>query len=433
MCDSRPRAGRGSTPLLVAMIALGFALRESVAIAGNSLNSSETPDTGSPPPPPAPRNDFTIVPVAGGSTDVGVGGGFFSALTRDQAGHVPYVWNVEAAWFITFALQDGKTVRSPYDDGYLKLTVPRLFGAPIQLELRPSFTDEETLYYYGMGNASTTVAPPGAPERYFQYGRVHPRLSADLALRVVDHVAAKVGVAYIASWLQIPQDSKLASDMREGSADTKALIGNTSGLQSVALFRYGLEFDTRDNETSPHRGTWDEADIKLSPGGTTAFPYRYGQATATLRAYLPIVRDRVTLAARLVGDVLFGDVPFVELPRYEDTYALGGSMGVRGVPAQRYYGKVKAFGNLELRARLVNMRLLGKAMNLGGAWFVDAGRLWADTRPHPDLDGRGIGIKYGVGTGLRLSSGSAFVLRADVAWSPDATPIGGYVAAGETF
>jgi hypothetical protein len=25
------------------------------------------------------------------------------------------------------------------------------------------------------------------------------------------------------------------------------------------------------------------------------------------------------------------------------------------------------------------------------------------------------------------------VLRADVAWSPDATPIGGYVAAGETF
>ncbi len=30
-------------------------------------------------------------------------------------------------------------------------------------------------------------------------------------------------------------------------------------------------------------------------------------------------------------------------------------------------------------------------------------------------------------------SGTAFVLRGDIAWSPDATPIGGYVAAGEIF
>jgi hemolysin activation/secretion protein len=116
-----------------------------------------------------------------------------------------------------------------------------------------------------------------------------------------------------------------------------------------------------------------------------------------------------------------------------DTYALGGSNGVRGVPAQRYYGKVKVFGNVELRAKLFNIHLFGKALTIGAAGFCDGGRVWADTTPHPELDGKGLGLKYGVGGGLRLMSGTAFVLRADVAWSPDATPVGGYVVAGESF
>ena len=44
-----------------------------------------------------------------------------------------------------------------------------------------------------------------------------------------------------------------------------------------------------------------------------------------------------------------------------------------------------------------------------------------------------MGLHYGAGGGLRLQSGSAFVLRADVAWSPDASPIGGYFSSGQMF
>src|SRR5205807_142800 len=98
----------------------------------------------------------------------------------------------------------------------------------------------------------------------------------------------------------------------------------------------------------------DELDFKWSPGGTGKLPFRYGQATLNLRGYVPFFTPRMTLAARLVGDVLFGEVPFFELPRYEDTYAVGGAQGVRGVPAQRYYGKVKVFGNVEMRARVID-------------------------------------------------------------------------------
>lgn len=155
--------------------------------------------------------------------------------------------------------------------------------------------------------------------------------------------------------------------------------------------------------------------------------------SANLRGYVPLFSPRLTLAVRVVGDVFFGDTPLYELSRAVDTYAIGGSNGVRGVPAQRYYGKVKVFGNVELRAKLFDFKAFGKALTVAGALFFDGGRVWADTSPQPDLDGHGLGLKYGTGGGLRLKSGTAFVLRGDIAWSPDAMPIGGYLVAGETF
>ena len=51
----------------------------------------------------------------------------------------------------------------------------------------------------------------------------------------------------------------------------------------------------------------------------------------------------------------------------------------------------------------------------------------------PSSTAPGIGLKYGVGGGLRVQEGKTFVVRGDVAWSPDARPIGGYVTAGQAF
>jgi hemolysin activation/secretion protein len=130
---------------------------------------------------------------------------------------------------------------------------------------------------------------------------------------------------------------------------------------------------------------------------------------------------------------MFGTPPFYELARFDDTFAIGGTNGVRGIPAQRYYGKVKVLGNVELRAEVISFHALGKPMVLGIVPFFDAGRLWADTTFHPELDGHGIGVKYGVGGGMRLQSGSAFVMRLDVAGSPDVAGISGYVSAGQMF
>lgn len=401
------------------------------AASGDPLNSSDTAGRDPEEASVAGKTEVNVVPVVGGSTDVGVGGGAFIGIARVKRGYAPYLWNLEGAGTITFLPKNG-SVESPYQDVYAKLTIPRFLGAPMQLELRPSYTWEQTLGYYGVGNASGATAPAGKGSDYFMYGRMHPAGDVLGRIRIVDHVAAVVGARYTHNWIQFADDSKLAADMKSTDAETQSLLGPTSP-HSVVLFRYGLQLDTRDDETSTHSGTFDEASLKLSPGGIESMPYRYGQANFTGRVFVPIWRPRITLATRFVFDALFGDPPFYELSRFDDTYALGGANGVRGIPAQRYSGKIKAFGNAELRTELVTFHALKKEMTFGAVAFFDAGRLWADWKSEPALDGTGIGLKYGTGGGLRLQSGQAFVIRLDVAWSPDATPIGAYFGAGQVF
>jgi hypothetical protein len=406
--------------------------RAIVASATDPLNSSNRPTGSEPAVDEGGHNEFNLVPVAGGTTDIGIGGGYFMGYDRISPGMTPYVWNIESAAFVTFAPGQGGGVIVPYQDLYVQLTVPRFIIPSLELEIRPEYSWETTLGYYGLGDASSATIPAGDTDKFFEYGRLHPELYIQLRWRMLDHLIGKTGVRYVQNWLQVASNSKLEQDLLMGSPEVKALLGSTSP-SGVALVDYGVQFDNRDNNVSAHRGTFDSIDVQLSPGGTAWLPYRYAQATADLRFYIPISMPRVTLAGRVAGDILYGNPPFYELARFEDTYAIGGLNGVRGVPAQRYYGKVKALGNIELRTELVSFHALGKPLVFGVVAFLDGGRVWADTTPQPQLDGRTAGLKYGVGGGLRLQSGSAFVLRADVAWSPDATPIGGYVAAGQMF
>ena len=137
----------------VATTSLAFAV-------GNELNSSEKEGPPSSAAPPEGKSNFTAVPVAGGTSDIGVGVGFFAALTRNEAGYTPYYWNAEAAGFVSFLPHDGG-VLLPYTDVYAKLTINRFLGDALQLDIRPSYTNKLTLNYYGMGNASSATPPPG--------------------------------------------------------------------------------------------------------------------------------------------------------------------------------------------------------------------------------------------------------------------------------
>jgi outer membrane protein assembly factor BamA len=400
---------------------------------GMGVTKAPSPDAAS--VPPQPRTEYGAVPLVGGDTDYGIGAGYLANVAGFKPDVDPFAWRVESAGFISFKTT-GPGVASleswvnPYQDYYVLFQVPRFLHRRLRLDLRPSFTRETMQHYYGLGNAS--VAPPDEIASRDLYGRTHPTLLLRLRWELIGNVFVEYGSSYTENWLALDPQSRLATDMSSGPADVRDLLG-TASQHGVLLTEASFGYDTRDSEISSERGQYHQIRFRGSPHLGDHLPYQYGQINVTSRFYTSVVPERLVFAARVVVDYQFGDVPFYELPRYEDTFALGGVNGVRGIPGQRYYGRLKAFSNLELRARVANFTLYGKPYALGGALFTDLGRLWADAGAHPELDGSTWGLKYGVGGGVRVQKGRTFVIRVDVAWSPDARPLGAYLTAGQAF
>lgn len=432
----REAGSRKWTPCLARLALCGACVGRigwsGIARAADPLNSSDRTSSQDSADRGKPHTELNAVPVAGGTTDIGFGVGEFAGLTRVAKGVDPYIWNLESAGLVTGRIQNGR-FDAPYQNIYFKLTVPRFVVPMMRLEIRAEYSSEQTLGYYGLGNASSDAVPAGASSSYNWYGRVHPNLDTTVRLRLLDHLSADVGAVYTQNWLQVAGGTRLAHDLETAAAPVKAALGRTDP-HGVATFHYGVQWDDRDSEVSPHHGSHDELRVGLSPGGTDPLPYRFARITAIGTLFVPVLCECVTLAVRGVADVLLGDPPFYELSRYDDNYAIGSLNGVRGVPGQRYYGKTKALGNVETRVDVTKFRLFSKEILAGAVAFFDAGRVWAGPGSRlSSLDGTGLGLKYGLGVGVRFRSGEAFVLRGDIAWSPDARPIGGYVAAGQAF
>ncbi len=362
-----------------------------------------------------------VFPLLGGDTDSGFGAGAIGSIAQFDGTSRPYRWQLQFAAFVAFKGGLNPSV----EDGFVNLILPQLLDGRLRLELRPSFTRETTLRYYGLGN-DVTIPDRSDTSRDF-YTRLHPQLQVMTRWRIAGPWSVLGGFQYV--YNQVSFDSNSTIAMAAPMIDPKVTRDH-----SVVRLETGVAYDTRDNEIATNTGMFHTFEIRASPHLGAAFPYKYEQADLQLRFYTTLIPRRMVLAVRAVGDVLLGDVPFYELARYEDTSAIGGSLAVRGLPGYAFYGKVKVFGNIELRTHVTRFSWWDRSFKLGVATFFDAGRLWSDLRfAHPELDGGGLELHWGTGAGIRLQQGRAFVVRADLAWSPDARPIAGYVLADHIF
>lgn len=387
-----------------------------------SLAIAQPPDVVEREVPPKLDHETGILPLVGGDTDIGVGVGAIGSVAMFDNIHHPYRWQVQ---FSAFVATKSDPLSPSYEDSYVLLTIPQLLHDKLRLELRPSFTRDTTLPFYGIGNAARAEAQT-VPQRDF-YQRIHPAMSALTRWTILPDWSVLLGGQYVYNRTDTAADSTLAMEL--ATIDPKALRSH-----SLIKLETGIVYDTRDSEVSPAHGMYHQVTLRVSPGLGDALPYEYEQVDAMARFYFTVIPKRMVLAVRGVYDQLLGDVPVYELARYEDTSAIGGGSAIRGVPAYQFYGRSKLFGNVELRTAITRFEWLDRKFKLGFATFVDAGRLWTGmANPQPMLDGTGLGIHYGVGGGLRLQQGQAFLVRADVAWSPDARPVGAYVVADEIF
>ncbi len=384
--------------------------------------------------------DFAILPIGGGNTDYGIAVGAMGSVAWIDPEKPPYTSRIEGTAITSFRSRDGFEI--PYQDYYLK-GVHRQFPFPSsRFTWRAGFLRASTLQYSGIGNNSLydrtwERLEPETPEyahaqKQYDFDRMSPGGAIEIRTDLPLHLYYETSVSFTHNSVSIADDSALAKDRRSPNAFVRSEVDGPLS-HGIVLFTQAFGYDTRDSEIATTSGQFHRASVRVSPGGTGYLAHGYSALNLTLRAYLPLFEQRVVIAGRLVGDVLFGDPPFYELARYETGWAVGGSSGVRGVPAQRYYGRAKVFGNIEARIHLFRFGLLGQKMKFGVATFFDAGRVWADLESRPELDGKGLGIKYGTGGGIRLGAGKSFEARADIAYSPDANPIGAYVSAGQAF
>jgi hypothetical protein len=381
----------------------------------------------------AQKLERAVVPLVGGDTDIGIGAGAIGSLARPAPGDEVFRWKLEGAAFGSVKTQPGEGGwTSPYQDIFLQFTRKDLNHGRIRLELRAAYTRESNLRYYGLGNASVAPAGDDQPARDF-FIRVHPAARTRLNYQINGPFELSLGTMYMHNWVTLSPDSTLLRDANLGDANVRDVV-KLDRRHGLHLVQAAVIFDSRDDEIAPSTGQHHIFELRGSPWKSAGMPYRYMGISASMSTFIPAIgNDRLVVAVRGVADMQVGDVPFYELSRFDETSAIGGPKYVRGVPSNRYYGKRKVVANLELRSQVYEFTAWKSKYTLGVTTFFDTGRVWADLNSRPELDGTGPGLKYGTGGGIRLQKGKTFVLRADLAWSPDARPLAGYLLAEHIF
>ncbi len=362
------------------------------------------------------RFELSAVPAVGYNSDAGFGFGVVASMARYSGSVYPYLWRLRVKGFAVVRPGDDGA-EFPYHDDYVEFDLPTRRG--VRTVTRIGFT-QEIASWFGLGNRS----PQGHGGRSTQFLRRYPGASVGLRLNLpVPRLYVNLFAAFNYNFIEVYDGSKLERDASGRSGADVAETVRGTNHHALGTVRAGLLWDGRDHETEPTLGMYHELALRagVGDGGHLAV----GAANGTLRFYVPLVPDRLTLAMRFMGDVVFGKPPFYEL------LFLGDESLVRGVPWRRFHGRIRLLANVELRAQLVHFTIAKVPFTFGVVAFVDSGRVFADYQANPTLDGRGAGLKLGTGGGLRLRWGDGFIIRFDTAWSPDG--VGYYVAIDHIF
>lgn len=361
----------------------------------------------------------------------------------------PYRVGVNAGFTITHKL---------VQDHYIYVDWLDVNDLPLRLLLKFGYTQSLSQNYCGTGMTVTCdeqVANDAADDlqltgderdeflrHYYLFRFINPwsQLQARWALnplpRRVEVFGGWRGSAWIpGTWWDDDGDDKADLVPYPGSHYAKDFPVGEPGFASI--LQAGVMYDTRDNEPSPRSGLWAETSVRAATP-LWGSSWTWAGANVTVRSYVPILNGeaplRLTLASRIVGDVVVGDPPIQELVRpggFIDYLSFGGSEMGRGVRAQRYVGKVKGYLQNELRWRFLQWEMFHQPWALSSNAFVDAGVIGTEVGDPHAFDGT---PPVGFGGALLLHWNENFILRLDVATSAvEHYPASVYIQLGQTF
>ena len=146
----------------------------------------------------------------------------------------------------------------------------------------------------------------------------------------------------------------------------------------ATILKFGLMYDSRDNEANPWRGMWSEMFLSVAPAFMGS-NNTYAQLNITHRQYFTLIKRRLSLAYRLGyqtkigGEMPFYMLPFIYYANQVTRDGLGGGRTLRGVIRNRVVGEGVAYGNFELRWRFYDFTLFKQDVYLALNPFTDMG------------------------------------------------------------
>jgi hypothetical protein len=389
--------------------------------------------------PATEHNELAGAPILGGNTDIGFQLGVAATFTRVSPHYAPYRWKIDG--LLSASLKDGpRGLEAAQQAHDIRIDVPRALGGKVRIMPAVFFERTVNAGYFGVGNAAPALPnPDGTFGSRYQYIHREVRARVNLRTPLSGSLSLMYGLTLRNVHPTTYAGSRLDLDSRKFDGDGEPYIRGL-GSMNHAILSGGLIRDTRDNEITPRKGAFDQYALRLGAALPAQNEVAYGGANIFLRRYVPLGGPFV-FAVRGLVDALAGQPAFSDLSQGGAFIPLdlpGGAQGVRGVPNGRYQGLIKVVGNVELRMTHLRFRLFGDDFRVGNNIFFDAGRVFAKYGPD-DRDGKGLGLKYGVGAGVFVVWGTAAVFRVEFAYSPDAVsvnpnfPIGIYAADGQMF
>jgi outer membrane protein assembly factor BamA len=273
-----------------------------------------------------------------------------------------------------------------------ELRFPHLAKRYLDLRLSGSYTDANSLDYYGPGPESEKSGHTNfrREEGAFDFGLWFKPTRRYLSLGVnAGYSLLNVGPG---------QSSVYASTDKQYSPIKAPGIDRQTNYLRIGPF---LEFDSRDKPRDPHSGTHFLARFNIFKDRQYE-RFSFSRAEGSIEQYIPFFNEKRTIALRIRSVLSYPDsgniVPFYMQPN------LGGASDLRGYHRYRFYDNDLFLTNVEYRWEIFTL--------MDMALFADAGKVF-----HKDSDFTLKELESDVGFGIRFKTRRAVVFRIDTAFS----------------
>lgn len=389
--------------------------------------------------------NFGVLPVIGYNSDIGFQYGLIFNLFNygDGTLYPEYKYNLYTEFSRT---TKGAGVNQIFFDS------KHLLPANLRMTADMSYLTELNLNFYGFNGYDAVYNPDFEEESsndyisrmFYRHERNFFRFTLDLQgnlagkktrwLAGIGYFDINVGTVDIEKLNKNKDENEMLPDttlLYDQYLDWGILKENEINGGKVPSLKFGIIFDTRDQETNPMKGIWSEALLFYSPSIFGNKDYSYLKIAITHRQYFTLVKDDLNFAYRIgYQGTIAGKVPFFMDPYMITSYAmvtttdgLGGAKTLRGILRNRVVGNGVVYGNFEIRWKFLRTVILNQNIYLALNVFSDVGQVVQKKNidinevPEEDIDkyfARDTEtLHWSAGAGFRIVLNRNFVVAVD--------------------